>query len=102
MKAIPLMAAQHYNWTAAHSMHGEQVYFATQDFDGRPATSTAPRVLVLGPEVSAKIANLTGLRAMQVGCASWCQQAPYRIPRHSPPGLRMLPSLKYAPCINPV
>ena len=60
IKAIPIMAAWHYNWTAAHAVYGEQVYFATQDVDGRPVRPI-PRLLVLAPTVPFDMGGLPGM-----------------------------------------
>ena len=64
-QAIPLMSSWHYNWTAAHAVLGEQVYFSTQDFDGFPK-NVVPNVLVLGPTIQMQLAELKDLRAFHL------------------------------------
>ena len=67
VKAIPVMAAWHYNWTAAHAAQGEQVYLSSQDRTGK-AAYPVPRVLALSPVVSLALSHVsTGLKGMQVG-----------------------------------
>ena len=66
VKAIPVMAAWHYNWSAAHAAQGEQVYMASQDDDGQ-AAYPVPKVLVLSPSVWLSLNYITtGLQGMQV------------------------------------
>ncbi len=67
MKAIPLLASGHYNWTAANAIQGGQVYFSSQDDRGRPLQPMAPppRVLALAPTLSFPFIDLPNYQAMQ-------------------------------------
>ena len=62
VKLIPLMASYHYNWTAAHAVSGEQVYFASMGVDGLPVLPV-PKVLVLGPAVPVDLDGVPGMAA---------------------------------------
>ena len=53
------MAAWKFNWTAAHAVHGERVFFASQDSDGRPLLPV-PRVIALAPTVPFEMDGLPG------------------------------------------
>ncbi|GAX80964.1 hypothetical protein CEUSTIGMA_g8399.t1, partial [Chlamydomonas eustigma] len=60
MKAIPLMAARHYNWTAAHAATGEHVYFCTQNSYGHPLKPDLPlpKLLALSPQLQASLKDV--------------------------------------------
>ncbi|GAX84058.1 hypothetical protein CEUSTIGMA_g11482.t1 [Chlamydomonas eustigma] len=68
VKAIPALAAWHYNWTAAHVANGEHVFMCTQNSFGQPLLqSPPPRVLVMSPALhSALISVSTGLSGFQI------------------------------------
>ena len=66
IKTIPIMAAWKFNWTAAHAVHGENVYFASQPLEdgglsGRASLPAAmPRVLALAPSMSFAMDGVPG------------------------------------------
>ena len=64
VKAIPLMAAWHYNWAAAHAVQGEQVYLSCQNTVSK-IIYPVPKVLALSPVVSLTLNNATDLKGMQ-------------------------------------
>ncbi|GAX79799.1 hypothetical protein CEUSTIGMA_g7239.t1 [Chlamydomonas eustigma] len=66
VKAIPLMASWHYNWTAAHAVQGDHVYLASQDTHGKPLETPVPHIIALAPAVQASLAHLPDYAAMQL------------------------------------
>ena len=62
-----MMAAWHYNWTAAHLAQGESVYLSSQNKYGHPV-HPVPKVLALSPVVALALEHIaSGLQGMQVG-----------------------------------
>ena len=63
IKTIPIMAAWRFNWTAAHAVHGENVYFASSHREGAgsgQASVRVEKVLVLAPSIAFEMGGLPG------------------------------------------